>query len=78
MAYNQPEPSVDHGLQLWKLLGREEDGGGGQAELQVGGGRLAELVGRRDKVQEVVNQLESDTEVLPVQEGILTLRLSGS
>ena len=59
----------DERTQLGIALPREEQRGGGQAELEVGAGWLAELVGGHGVVEHVVDELEGEAEVAAVGVG---------
>ena len=88
-AISYSRPAVDHGVQLRELRRRKENGSRGKSKLEIGGGWLAEHVGGGDEVEQVVDELqamlvrttlclrlsnlEGDAQVLPVQEGIVSL-----
>jgi len=72
------EPAGNQHIQLWIFTGSEENGRGGETQLEVSGRRLTEHVSGGHKVEEVVHQLEGDAEVLAVLEGVLHVLIAAS
>ena len=66
--------SVQYTADLRELCRCEENRSGGQPQMEVRRRGLAELVGRGYEVQQIVDQLEGDTQVLAVLEGVLHLQ----
>ena len=67
------EPPTNQIVEVGESLGCEEDGGRGEAEFEVSGGRFAQLVRRHDKVQQIVNKLESYSDISAILKGLLNL-----
>ena len=66
------QPAGDHGMQLRKFRRCKEDGRSGESQLEVGCSRLAKHVRGGDKVEQVVDELEGDPEVFPVEESFVS------
>jgi hypothetical protein len=60
------------------LFAGKENRCGGETQLKIGRGWLAHRLGRRNKVQKIVNELEGEAEIFAILEGGFDERRVGS
>ena len=64
------EPPPNEIIEVGEPLRREEDGGRGEAKLEVRRCGFAELIRRHDKVQQIINKLERDSNISSILKGL--------